>query len=326
MPRPKGSIDTKKRKIKVILNGCQERELIQDYKNGMNSSDILKKYNITKSSLSSLKKRRNTESVIDPSQISLWETIESENFSKIKDISGIYAIYFTWKYDIHNSNKHKLMNDIRVYIGSSVSIGDRLRYHQKDLISNNHYNQQLQQFYNDSSYTVKYAIIEKCEEKAIMQRESHYLNKWASSSLLNTWKPIKKDDIEPWLIKALSMPGYNTNYHLNHNSIYNNTPCKESICVHKSGYGRIKITENNVTKTLNKHRIAYWEKHGEYPELIRHLCNNKKCYNPDHLASGSHRDNALDKRGDFPVLFENEWVEHMGIFKNCQRYLVGNIL
>jgi hypothetical protein len=62
-------------------------------------------------------------------------------------------------------------------------------------------------------------------------------------------------------------------------------------------------------KYLYKHRVAYWEKHGEYPELVRHLCNNPKCYNADHLIKGNHRDNALDKRGNFPQEFESRWLE-----------------
>jgi hypothetical protein len=312
MSRPKGSVDIKKRKKKVLLNGQQERELIKDYSNGVSSADILKKYNITKSNLSSLKKRRNIASVLDFSHVSSWDTITSEDFINIKNISGIYAIYFIWKYDINDSNRHRLANSIKVYIGSSVSIGDRLRSHHKDLTNRRHYNQQLQKLHNDSSYDIKYAIIERCAEKEIMQKESDYLNKWHGSSLLNTWKAIKKDDIKPWLMKALTMESYKTKYCWNNDKIYNGTPCKESICVHKSGYGRMNVKIDNTTKVLNKHRVAYWEKHDEYPELIRHLCNNKKCYNPDHLTSGNHRDNALDKRGDFPLVFENAWVENEG--------------
>jgi hypothetical protein len=58
--------------------------------------------------------------------------------------------------------------------------------------------------------------------------------------------------------------------------------------------------------------VAYWEKYGKYPELVRHKCGNSKCRNPDHLIEGNHKDNALDKRGNFPEIFEQKWVEYCG--------------
>lgn len=69
------------------------------------------------------------------------------------------------------------------------------------------------------------------------------------------------------------------------------TTCKESNYIHQSGYGRLAATVDGKTKFFSKHGVAYWEKCGEYAELVRHLC-----YNPDHLASGNHRDNSLDKK------------------------------
>lgn len=47
------------------------------------------------------------------------------------------------------------------------------------------------------------------------------------------------------------------------------------------------------------HRLAYAEHHnleeGELPALIRHLCNNPRCVNPEHLKAGTHQDNANDR-------------------------------
>lgn len=47
------------------------------------------------------------------------------------------------------------------------------------------------------------------------------------------------------------------------------------------------------------HRLAYAEHHNleesDLPVLIRHLCNNPRCINPNHLAEGTHQDNADDR-------------------------------
>lgn len=300
MGRPPGAIDYKKRKRKTILSVSDEMLLLKDIEAGLESKEIQDKYKISKAALSCLRSRRNIKVRIYPSDVSKWELLTDIESSK--NISGIYCIYFIEK---NNSN------NIKAYIGSSVNISERLKSHQRDLINNNHYNKKLQEFYNDSNFTINYSIIEKCDEKQIMQKEAHYLHMWHDCCLLNTWKPTKEEDIKPWLTKAVSMDSYKK-YTLNNNSIYNGTPCKESDFVDKNGYGRMKVQIDKIAKTIIKHRVAYWEKYGEYPELVRHLCANKRCYNPDHLASGNHRDNALDKRGDFPVLFEKSWLEYKG--------------
>lgn len=301
MGRPKGIRDSKARKRKTILSLADEMKLLKDIEGGLNSKDIKAKYKISKTALCAIRSRRNIKPQIDPSVIAKWETIaDLESNTKT---SGIYCIYF-----IDQNN----YNNIKAYIGSSVNILKRLKTHQRDLINSIHCNECLQAIYNDSNYTIRYAIIEKCNEQEIMQKETFYLHQWHNGCLLNTWKATRVEDIKPWLSKALSMEAYNKNYVLNYNIIYDGTPCKESNCIHKDGYGRMNVQVDGVRKSIKKHRIAYWEKHGEYPELVRHLCNNSKCYNADHLASGNYRDNALDKRGDFPRLFENAWIEHRG--------------
>ena len=43
------------------------------------------------------------------------------------------------------------------------------------------------------------------------------------------------------------------------------------------------------------HRLAWTLAHGRPPvNLIRHLCNNAACVNPDHLAEGTHSENLRD--------------------------------
>lgn len=318
MCRPKGSIDKKKRKRKIILTGTQERDLIKDYEEGVKNSDLYKKYGITKSTLSSIKKRRNIASKINHNEISLWTEIT--DFSKIKNTSGVYAIYFIWNYNKTSPDKHKLVNDIKIYIGSSVSMGDRLSAHENELKNNKHYNKNLQNLYNNNKYSVCYAIIEECGIDSIMQRECWHLNKYSFLSLLNYWKPVKEENIRPWLEKAITKDTYIKNFIWSNDQSYNGSACKETLTNHKSGYGRMDVTVNGERKYFTKHRVAYWEKHGDYPELVRHLCNNARCYNSDHLAKGTHRDNMLDRRGSFPEEFEQIWLEYRGELHKISEY------
>lgn len=318
MCRPKNSRDIKKRKRKVILTGTQERELIQDYMNGVGSSEIYKKYGISKSALSFLKKRRNIKSKINYNNIILWKNIN--NFNKVKNISGIYVIYFKWKYNLNNKDKYKLINDIKLYIGSSVAIGKRFQSHLNELKNNKHFNQNLQNIYNSNEYSIHYAIIEECDESLIMQKEREYMDMWDPRCLLNTWKAVSENKMRPWLEKAIKLKTYAAGFVWNKNIFYNGSPCKETDTYHKTGYGRVRVSVNGECKHLIKHRIAYWEKYGEYPELVRHMCNNSKCYNADHLKKGNHKDNMLDRRGNFAEEFEKVWLKYKGNLYNISKY------
>jgi hypothetical protein len=45
------------------------------------------------------------------------------------------------------------------------------------------------------------------------------------------------------------------------------------------------------------HRFIYQECFGEIPQgmVVRHLCNNPSCINPEHLKIGTHYDNVQDR-------------------------------
>jgi hypothetical protein len=301
--RPKGSKDTAKRKRKVFLNGKQERELIKDYEKGLSVSDITKKYNISKVNFSTIKKQRGVKNRIHNSELLDVENVDVE--SK-EEVSGIYGIYFEWIYDETDEDRGFKVNNIKIYIGSSVNMNERCRTHLRDLKYKNHYSKDIQKMYDSGEYNIKIIILEKCEPEEVMQKESEYQYKWNKSCLLNKWRATNLEDIEPFLKKAVTLKAYTENYTINDDG------CKLAINVDKSGYGEMQVRVDEENKYIKRHRIAYWEKHGTYPELIRHKCDNRGCYNADHLEEGNHRDNALDKRGDFPERFEKKWLEFKG--------------
>lgn len=64
--------------------------------------------------------------------------------------------------------------------------------------------------------------------------------------------------------------------------------------VTSAGYGQ--FTRNG--KYWTTHRYVYTQIYGDIPKnaVIRHLCHNTKCCNPEHLKVGSHQDNWYDSK------------------------------
>ncbi len=323
MARPKGSKDKVKRRRKTLLDSKTERALVKDYIDGLAPYAIQKKYNISKAALSVLLKTRNVKVRLNRSDISKWTIIK--DIEKLdKNISGIYAILFEWvigdKSGYSDPDQSFKFNDIKAYVGSSVCIKSRIKEHLTQLKDGNHYNIKLTDYASSNRYKMQLAIIETCKEKELLQKEGALLRSINDISLINKNVVIDKNEIQPWLEKAISHDSYITNYYYDENKSYNGSLCKCSNYIHKDGYGKLHVTINKKTKNLIKHRVAYWEKHKEYPELVRHLCNNKACYNPDHLAKGSHRENGLDKRGNFAKEFENIWLKYRGNLLQISAY------
>ena len=62
------------------------------------------------------------------------------------------------------------------------------------------------------------------------------------------------------------------------------------------GYATARITRDGVTSTTTLHRKVYYEATGEWPEVVRHTCDNPRCINPAHLIGGTQCDNMRDMR------------------------------
>lgn len=62
-----------------------------------------------------------------------------------------------------------------------------------------------------------------------------------------------------------------------------------------AGYGQLKIDKVYWTS----HRYSYTHFNGDIPEglIIRHMCHNPICCNPEHLKVGTHKENYHDSIG-----------------------------
>jgi len=45
---------------------------------------------------------------------------------------------------------------------------------------------------------------------------------------------------------------------------------------------------------IRMHRWLWWKETGELPEVVMHLCDNRKCINVAHLKAGTVKDNQQD--------------------------------
>lgn len=64
-------------------------------------------------------------------------------------------------------------------------------------------------------------------------------------------------------------------------------------CIHKFGYGVIRVNK----KTCKVHRVSanlFLNFNPDSGLCVLHKCDNRKCFNPDHLFIGTYYDNNLD--------------------------------
>lgn len=71
------------------------------------------------------------------------------------------------------------------------------------------------------------------------------------------------------------------------------TPCTV-LQGHTDRDGYTKVYDPVTKRQGAAHRIAFRERHGYLPAVVRHTCDNPACSNPDHLLGGTQADNMRD--------------------------------
>jgi len=91
---------------------------------------------------------------------------------------------------------------------------------------------------------------------------------------------------------------------LKHRHIDENGCWNWMVSVRANGYGQL----NNHGRILAVHRVAakLWMKFDlESDSLVLHKCNNKRCFNPEHLYIGDKSDNMNDYIRDYGIKNQN---------------------
>jgi transcriptional regulator len=216
-----------------------------------------------------------------------------------KEQVGIYVIYAA-SLDPENHNS-------KAYIGSSVGIQKRLGQHFSQLERNKHYNKEMQECFNSDNYVFKSYLVEECKEGEELGLETEYINRFNKGSLFNTWSQPPLEEIKPYLDKVKHLLDDETLYTVDENGCWNWNK------LNGGGYSReIQRSIKGKVKYVKPHRLSYYKTYGEYPELIRHMCDNRACVSPDHLKKGNHRQNSLDKSRQFRKDFEHWWIHYKG--------------
>ena len=294
--RPPKKRDSKIRMKRDSLNHFQEKEVVAMRKKGLTINSIAEDMNSTSGVIKKvLKDRKEVKPFFNINQ-----AVERVDFKK--EQIGVYAIYAS------PLDSKKYIQ--KALIGSSRNIQKRTKQHLALLNSGRHYNQELQSCYDSGEYKFNCFILEAgfFDHGMELAKETEHINRWEPVSLFNTWSQPSLVEIKPYLDKAKHILDDETRYTVDENGCWN-----WNIVKHRCGYSKeIQVYLNSKIKHIKPHRLSYYKAYGEYPELVRHMCDNRVCVNPDHLKKGSHRQNGLDKSRQFRKDFEHWWIHYKG--------------
>lgn len=183
---------------------------------------------------------------------------------KYKGITGVYSIRI----------------GETTYIGSSVDVGHRLALHFSLLYNNKHINNKLQLSFNNYKISdIEISLLDVCHKNELLRLE--FIHKKNELNNCSLECPIRN---VPQL----------RNWSRFDSNIKKTESCWLWIGSKSNKYGRFSING----KRYLAHRLQYYRCNTKDLHnnkiLIRHLCNNKSCVNPEHLLSGSYQDNSLD--------------------------------
>ena len=296
--RPSGTKDKKKRQKRDALNSIQEKEVIKLRKNGLTKGQIAEEMNTTKYvvdyALKRAVKHGKLKVFFNPAKLEKF--VYNEGCQ-----NGIYLIYAC----ALDNAKHLSKG----YVGSSRSATIRIKTHFHELENGKHYNSEMQEAYDSGNYKFVPFWIERgdFEHGETLALETEYLNKYESVSLFNTWSQPSLEEIQPYLDKYRHYLDDESRYTVDENGCWNWNVVKPD------GYSKeISCFIEGKAKFVKPHRLSYYHFNGEYPELVRHMCDNKACVNPDHLEKGSHQQNHLDRSREFREEFEYWWLRYEG--------------
>lgn len=277
MGRPKGSKDIIKRSKRNQFGfSLADANKIRSLRNNhLTFSEIEEKTRLSYTQIKKICKDFNIKTI---SSVELSEKLLVDFNTKQ---CGIYVI------EVRQKNGYA-----GYYIGSSVNIGQRYGNHLAALNSNIHYNKVMQSHYNNRT-SINCYVWSIEDEKDLLFKESQMIASYCG--LYNTWRNIDAKEIMTELVRAAER-------FTEDRYVVMESGCWEWKYTDHSGYGRnILIHIDGLVRYFKPHRVSVFKYRGEYPELVRHKCNNRRCVNPEHLEGGSHRENARDK-GDDAVL------------------------
>ena len=296
--RPVGAKDKIKREKRDKLNAKQERKVIKLRKDGLTTNQIAEtmetSYNVVRSALERAVKSKRLKRFFNT------QTFKGKITNDGCQI-GVYVLYAS------SLESKKFIS--KGYIGSSRNVWKRNQDHFSHLKKDKHYNKDMQEAYNSGNYIFSTFWLERGEfdhgEELVLETE--HINKYERASLFNKWSQPSLEEIQPYLDKYKHYLDDESRYTVDENGCWNWNHTKPD------GYSKeIRCTIEGKIKYIKPHRLSYYKVYGEYPELIRHMCDNRACVNPKCLQKGSYQENGLDRNREFRKDFEYWWLRHEG--------------